>query len=228
MIVSIRTLVRAVAVAMAAMPSLSFAVPVHAGEAKPIIWTPERAGNAYRMKMGIKLPFHWTTSFGIDVGFDGASRQTESITASNAPANMMWGSFAMPDTHQFLLWHKAALSLNVNPALGSGNLGIVTGRAWNFGDNLIASVDDHYGMSYNGVSQDPPQWRTTKSVRVEVVPTGTAFIAQTHSSLHDPEFHTSLRAEQRLTSSLSVNTSVDDVFSENPRQSIGARFFRRW
>ena len=69
---------------------------------------------------------------------------------------------------------------------------------------------------------------TSKSVKLNIAPTGTTFGAGMTTASNDPVTHNTLSADQKLFGPLHVTTAVTDVGQPSESKSITAGFKLNW
>ena len=163
-------------------------------------------------------------------------------TSNDRGSAAAWASVGMPNL--------ASVDARVDPSNDQGKIGGKLSHALPVGKDLSVTLEDSYSMTENfnpaagvpatGASLAAPQPATaappgseqvfdsSKSVKFNVMPTGTTFGAGWTTASNDPVTHHTLSADQKLIGPLHVTTSVTDVGQPTESKSITAGFKLNW
>lgn len=145
-----------------------------------------------------------------------------------------WANVGIPNV--------GSLDARVDPTQDQGRVGATLGRKLPVSRDLAVtlqdtvSVNDTFGTPANTTPGLPvgsvpaPQrvWGNEKTVKFDVLPTGTTLAAGVTNLTNDPVTHNKLSAEQKLYGPLRVTTSVTDVGQTTAAKSITAGFKLNW
>ncbi len=162
-----------------------------------------------------------------------------SATANNAGSGVAWASIGLPNI--------ASVNARVDPANDQGKLGATIKRSIPVGSKLSVTLQNTYSVtetlsasatpSSNPLLMAPPPvtgttptqvWGNEKTVKVDVLSTGTSFGAGLASNNIDPVTHNKFSADQKLYGPLHVTTAVTDVGQSTSSKSISAGLKLRW
>jgi hypothetical protein len=139
----------------------------------------------------------------------------------------------------------ATVDARVDPVADQGKIAGTLKHALPVGKDLSVTLEDRYAVieNFNPVAPAPsvatlagpppataqPQvFDNSKSVKFNVLPTGTTLGAGWSSASNDPVTHNTLSAEQKLLGPLHVTTSVTDPGQQSENKSITAGFKFHW
>lgn len=192
------------------------------------------------------LPIDWDAKVGADLGLAGnnpVSYQPLAPLDAYSRRNgggAAWASIGLTDA--------ATVDARVDPTNDQGRLAGTLQHSMPVGSSLSLTLQNSLSVTETYGSQGPsapaglpmmtlPQDSGTapsqvfgneKTVKFNILPTGTTLSAGFASYSTDPVTHKSLTAEQKLLGPLSVSTSVTDVGEETVNKSISARFKLNW
>jgi|GEM_PF-2671647 len=192
--------------------------------------------NSYAVKVEKRLPTGWTARIGLDVATAGASKTAREIDSiaiaipqyrSDAKA---WSTLTIPTTG-WLFGGETTLRAQLDPVASSAAFSTITTKTHSLGSDISASLIGDLTLTETGIGslETVRTWETNRSVRFEYKPTGTALVARGQIVGSDTaEVNTYFSAEQRLTDTLNVTTSLGEIESDAPVLNIGARFTSSW
>jgi hypothetical protein len=155
-----------------------------------------------------------------------------------------WTSVGLPNF--------ASVDARVDPANDQGKIGGTLKHAVPVGKSLSVTLEDRYAMtetlspaapapaapSVSSLAAPPPVtappqgptqvFDNSKSVKLNIAPTGTTFGAGMTTASNDPVTHNTLSADQKLFGPLHVTTSVTDVGQPTVNKTISAGFKLNW
>jgi len=203
--------------------------------------------------VAVKRPLIDTADVAGNVGADlNLAAQPSSVYPPRAPlpgstgndrgSAAAWASVGLPNV--------ASVDARVDPTNDQGKIGGKLSHAVPVGKDLSVTLEDSYSMTENfspaagapasGASLAAPQPATAaaqraeqvfdsaKSVKFNVMLTGTTFGAGWTTASNDPVTHHTLSADQKLVGPLHVTTSVTDVGQPTENKSITAGFKLNW
>lgn len=218
--------------ALAAVGALAaLSSPAIAGDVRPLhVTVTSPADQTYSMSVETASPRWWIPSVGTSVEFETPappSPGTGPADAQSIPSGTVWGTLTVPESELPVSWNSAVLRLDVDPVGEASTLSVSASRTWTFGARLAASLTDTSTIRHDD-DATTPSWGTTTALRLDYKPSGTALVTENLRSLDDGDWHTNLRAEQKIAPGLSLSASLNDVLSENQSKTILASFSRRW
>lgn len=192
------------------------------------------------------LPTDWNAKVGADLGLAGNNPVSyqplaplDAYSRQNG-GGAAWASIGLTDA--------ATVDARVDPTNDQGRLAGTLQHSMPVGSSLSLTLQNSLSVTETYGSQGPsapaglpmmtlPQDAGTapsqvfgneKTVKFNVLPTGTTLSAGIASYSTDSITHKSLSAEQKLLGPLSVSTSVTDVGETTVNKSISARFKLNW
>jgi len=188
------------------------------------------------------LQTEWSNSVGADVGptstrsaFDHPLPTTRDNSASGAA----WASVGVPNF--------GSVDARVDPFNEQGKVGTTLKQSIPFGDRFAVTLQNTYsvteslGQPATGPTDMPLMALPTgsapassqvfgneRSVRFNILPTGTTLGAGLTSLSNDPITHNTFSAEQKLYGPLQVTTAVTDFGQTTSSKSISAGFKVHW
>jgi hypothetical protein len=187
------------------------------------------------------LQTEWSNSIGADLAAP-SQRAVDlplpSERNNGLPAGAAWASVGVPNL--------ASVDARVDPANEQGKLGTTLKHSIPFGNRFAVTVQNTYSMTESfsessgpadlplmtlpqpGVLAAPQVFGNEKSVKFNILPTGTTLGAGVATASNDPVTHNTLSAEQKLYGPLQVTTAVTDVGQTTTNKSITAGFKLNW
>ncbi|HZQ13506.1 MAG TPA: hypothetical protein VFB31_11925 [Pseudolabrys sp.] len=163
-------------------------------------------------------------------------------SATDAGSAAAWASVGVPNL--------AAVEARLDPTADRSKIGGKLSHSMPVGRDVAVTLEDSYSMTeiFNPAMAAAPTVSTlaaaappaaaapgpaqvfdnSKSVKFNVLPTGTTFGAGWTSASNDPVTHHTLSAEQKLFGPLRVTTSVTDAGQPTENKSITAGFKLDW
>ena len=160
-------------------------------------------------------------------------------TRGDTPSGAAWASLGVPNI--------GSVDARVDPAGEQGKIGTTLKQSIPFGGRFAVTLQDTYsvtemlGQPTAGPSDIPlmtlpsapagvtPQvFGNERSVRFNILPTGTTFGAGVATTSNDPVTHNTFSAEQKLYGPLQVTTAVTDFGQATSNKSITAGFKLHW
>lgn len=192
------------------------------------------------------LPIDWDAKVGADLGLAGNNPVSyQPLAPLDAPSRRdgggaAWASIGLTDA--------ATVDARVDPTNDQSRLAGTLQHSMPVGSSLSLTLQNSLSVTETFGGQGPtgpaglpmmtlPQdsggtasqvFGNQKTVKFNVLPTGTTLSADFASYSTDPVTHKSLSAEQKLLGPLSVTTSVTDVGETTVNKSISARFKLNW
>jgi hypothetical protein len=215
----------------------------------------ENSDGSVALTVGRKLATAWETKFGTDVHLAGPDSNvpSENLRRGAAPgqsSGALWGSIAMPVLRP-LGWDKTVIEARLDAAKDEGKLGATLSRS--LGENLSVTLQNAYSVTRPAASAPwhagtanspavlsaaPPAavldtnaeavWAASQTVRLNLLPSGTAISVGATSSTADDRWHNKLSVEQTLFGPLKVTTSVEDAGTASSNKRIVAGFKKTW
>ena len=192
----------------------------------------------------VKQPLQtdWSNSIGADLGpsRDGSAFDRPLPTTRNdSPSGSAWASVGVANI--------GSVDARIDPTNEQGKFGTTLKQSIPFGGRFAVTLQDTYsitetrGQSAAGPSDIPlmalpptsppltPQvFGNERSVKFNILPTGTTLGAGQTSASNDPVTHNTLSAEQKLYGPLQVTTAVTDFGQTTSGKSISAGFKLHW
>lgn len=140
-------------------------------------------------------------------------------------------SFAVPMLPWFSPWEAAFLDANLNPLGENADLTARLARSFSVFDGLTTTVEESHRFSRYGLFSAPEpvlSWETTRSIRLDVVPTGTALTAGGRQTSDNRHWVGSVGAEQALLGLLRLSVTFNDLGGEEVDTRVQAGFTTKW
>jgi hypothetical protein len=189
------------------------------------------------------LQTEWSNSLGADVGPSnsaGAFGQPLPTTRDSTPSGAAWASLGVPNI--------GSVDARVDPSGEQGKIGTTLKQSIPFGGRFAVTLQDTYsvtetlGQPSAGPSDIPlmrspsapvggatPQvFGNERSVKFNILPTGTTLGAGVVTTSNDPVTHNTVSAEQKLYGPLQVTTAVTDFGQATSNKSITAGSKLHW
>jgi hypothetical protein len=160
-------------------------------------------------------------------------------TRDDSPSGSAWASVGLANI--------GSMDARIDPTNEQGKFGTTLKQSIPFGARFAVSLHDTYsvtetrGQSMAGPNDIPlmalpaastpltPQvFGNERSVKFNILPTGTTLGAGQASASNDPVAHNTLSAEQKLYGPLQVTTAVTDFGQATSSKSISAGFKLHW
>jgi hypothetical protein len=149
----------------------------------------------------------------------------------------------------------ASVDARVEPINEQGKLGTNFKHSVPIGDKLSVTIQGNYSLAetYNQPSAEqasisglplrvaaapdpraqtapasPKAWGSDKSVKLDILSTGTTFSADIVTASNDPITHNTISADQKLLGPLHVTTAMSDIGQPVTNKSITAGFTLKW
>lgn len=195
------------------------------------------------LTMGRKWQTDWTAKVGVDLGVPGDPRM---VYDPNRPLPVTkeqqsgagWASVIAPPVESSLGTDKLSLDTKVDPTQQQGKLGTTLSHSVPLGEHYAVTLQNGYAVTRSMDSANsslpagaaPPSefWSTDRTVKLDVLSTGTSFAAGTTTSTSDNLVHRQFGAEQKLFGDVTVKGAVTDVGASNANKSITAGFKKNW
>ena len=192
----------------------------------------------------VKQPLQtdWSNAVGADRGPSrGGSAFDRALPTArdDSPAGSAWASVGVANV--------GSVDARIDPTNEQGKFGTTLKQSIPFGGRFAVTFQDTYsvtetrGQSAAGPSDIPlmalppastpltPQvFGNERSVKFNILPTGTTLGAGLASASNDPVTHNTLSAEQKLYGPLQVTTAVTDYGQATSSKSISAGFKLHW
>lgn len=193
----------------------------------------------------VKQPLPWDAKVGADLALasnpPADDRPVQPFApASNGNSGAAWASVGVTD--------YATVDARVDPTKDQGRVGGTLKHSMPVGDSYSLTLQHSTAVTESFRAQGPsapadlplmalPQdsgaapsqvWSNEKTVKFDVLGTGTSFAAGLASSSVDPVTHNKLSAEQKLFGNFNVTTAVTDVGQTGASKSISAGFKLNW
>ncbi|HEY6753919.1 MAG TPA: hypothetical protein VI077_04290 [Pseudolabrys sp.] len=186
------------------------------------------------------LPTEWSNSVGADLGpsrnpFDQPLRTTRDNSGSGAA----WASVGVANI--------GSVDARVDPYNEQGKVGTTLKHSIPFAGQFLVTLQNTYSVSETlgqptagpndlplmalppNASPMPSQvFGNEKTVKFNILPTGTTLGAGLASASNDPITHNTFSAEQKLYGPLQVTTAVTDFGQPTSNKSIAAGFKLHW
>jgi hypothetical protein len=188
------------------------------------------------------LPTEWSNSVGANVGpsnSGGAFGQPLPTTRESTPSGAAWASLGVSNI--------GSVDARIDPSAEQGKVGTTLKQSIPFGGRFAVTLQDTYsvtetlGQPSTGPSDIPlmtqpsapvgatPQvFGNERSVKFNILPTGTTLGAGVVTASNDPVTHNTISAEQKLYGPLQVTTAVTDFGQATSNKSITAGFKLHW
>jgi hypothetical protein len=188
------------------------------------------------------LPTEWSNSVGANVGpsnSGGAFGQPLPTTRDSTPSGAAWASLGVSNI--------GSVDARIDPSAEQGKVGTTLKQSIPFGGRFAVTLQDTYsvtetlGQPSTGPSDIPlmtppsapvgatPQvFGNERSVKFNILPTGTTLGAGVVTASNDPVTHNTISAEQKLYGPLQVTTAVTDFGQATSNKSITAGFKLHW
>jgi hypothetical protein len=188
------------------------------------------------------LPTEWSNSVGANVGpsnSGGAFGQPLPTTRESTPSGAAWASLGVSNI--------GSVDARIDPSAEQGKVGTTLKQSIPFGGRFAVTLQDTYsvtetlGQRSTGPSDIPlmtqpsapvgatPQvFGNERSVKFNILPTGTTLGAGVVTASNDPVTHNTISAEQKLYGPLQVTTAVTDFGQATSNKSITAGFKLHW
>jgi hypothetical protein len=192
----------------------------------------------------VKQPLQtdWSNSIGADLGPSrGGSAFDRPLptTRDDTPSGSAWASVGVANI--------GSVDARLDPTNDQGKFGTTLKHSIPFGGRFAVTLQDTYsvtetrGQPTAGPGDTPLMalppastplasqvYGNERSVKFNILPTGTTFGAGRTSASNDPVTHNTLSAEQKLYGPLQVTTAVTDVGQTTSGKSISAGFKLNW
>jgi hypothetical protein len=173
------------------------------------------------------LSSEWDANVGADLGL--APPADQAMPAQNdRSSGAAWASLGVPNL--------ASVDARVDPTNEQSRLGATFSRSIPVGRRLAVTLQDSYSVTeIYGMPSDVPDpaspshvFGNERTVKFDILPTGTSLAAGLISISSDPVTHNTLSADQQLLGPLHVTTAVTDIGQPTVNKSITAGFKLNW
>jgi hypothetical protein len=200
--------------------------------------------------VGTQLPTEFTTTdwsakVGVDVGVPGNPRMTYDPTRplpgsdpQQPGGSTGWASIGTPSIDTAVVSNKASLDAKLDPLQEQSRLGTRFNHSVPLGKDYTVSLENGYSVTRTMESGSAPIaaapgtpqefWTTDHTLKLDVLGTGTSFLAGTSVSTADNVTHQKVGAEQKLFGAVSVKTTISDFNTPTPNKSITAGWKKTW
>ena len=200
-----------------------------------------RDGSAsYSVKKELATPWdaRWDAKIGADLN---APPRPVSVYEPGGPlpgsmndraSTRVWANVAVPDL--------ATVEMRAEPAYDRSKIGTSVQRSVPIGSRFSVTLQndisftEHFAMAVPAtpglaIGAAPSQiWGNEKTVKLNILPTGTTLAAGTSSSSADPLTHNKFSAEQKIYGALNVTGAVTDIGQPTGSKSLTAGFKLDW
>jgi len=188
------------------------------------------------------LQTEWRNSVGANLGPSSprsAFDHPQPMTRDSTPSGSAWASLGVPNV--------GGVDALVDPSVEKGKVGTTFKQSIPFGGQLAVTLQSSYSvtatfaqpsggpgdiplMSFaSGPAGATPQvFGNERSVKFNILPTGTTLGAGMTTASNDPVTHNTFSAEQKFYGPLQVTTAVSDFGQASSSKSITAGFKLHW
>jgi hypothetical protein len=187
------------------------------------------------------LQTEWSNSLGADLAAPSQRAVDLPLPTernNGLPAGAAWASVGVPNL--------ASLDARVDPANEQGKLGTTLKHSVPFGGRFAVTLQDTYSVTEalnqpagpldlplmtlpsTGAPAQSQIFGNEKSVKFNILPTGTMVGAGVVTASNDPVTHNTFSADQKLYGPLHVTTTVTDVGQTTSNKSLTAGFKLNW
>ena len=185
--------------------------------------TTDGPGGLLALRMVARLRYDWEASVGTEFDDDRAAVSSAAWAGAadrgDVAPRLLWGSVQLPRAARFLGWGGARLTLQHDPARGTGRIGLYTDRRWSLSEDITVSLRDSVSLDYDDPAGASAQWRTEKAVSIDSLAVDGGIEAGAWWAMGDPATHLSLCAEGTI-GSFDLAIALDDVLSDDPKERI--------
>jgi hypothetical protein len=210
----------------------------------------DKADGTVDMTIGRRLPTEWDTKVGTDIKLvePGTRVPAENFlqrVPSENTSGTIWGNVTMPGLAP-AVWDKTQIEARLDAGHEQGKLGATLSRSVPIGNALSLSLQNSYSITQSLPESQPattmasategalpassatPAWTAGQTVRLNIVPSGTALSVGATTSNAAEQWHAKVSLEQTLLGPLKLQTSIEDVGGHDAKQSITAGFKHAW
>jgi hypothetical protein len=227
--------------ALATPPKQSLRVPGSSGTGYDVSRTQNLDGSSSIVVKQL-LPTEWSNSVGANVGpsnSGGAFGQPLPTTRDSAPSGAAWASLGVSNI--------GSVDARIDPSAEQGKVGTTLKQSIPFGGRFAVTLQDTYSVTETlgqpsadpsdiplmrspsaPVGATPQVFGNERSVKFNILPTGTTLGAGVVTASNDPVTHNTISAEQKLYGPLQVTTAVTDFGQATSNKSITAGFKLHW
>jgi len=139
-----------------------------------------------------------------------------------------WANVKVPDV--------ATVEMRAEPSLDGGKVGTSVQRSFPLGSRYSVTVQNDFSFTgtYPTLTGAPANaassqiWGSEKTLKFNILSTGTTLAAGTVNASNDPVTHNKLSVEQKIYGPLNVTGAVTDVGQTNSSKSLTAGFKFNW
>lgn len=194
-------------------------------------------GSASSVTYDARLPALVETKVGVDFGVTSppaVARLPESYLAApgNGNTGSAWANFAVPASPLGI--DQAALDARLNSADDTGKVGVALSRKVPINESLWLTLRNSYGVTSTLAAAEPApgistqNWETSRSLRVELPRSKTAFSAGEQLSTMDEKWLRKFSAEQNIYGPLSISGTIAEMPEGGLDKIVKAGFKKTW
>ncbi|WP_425336155.1 hypothetical protein [Sinorhizobium numidicum] len=188
-----------------------------------LIWAPSKTGtNAYKLRVGMRLPWRWDTSAGAELSM--GAGPAGKINPPDAPVRL-WGSFSRKSGRRAVT-RSSQISMDFNALSGAGGVGAGTARTWIVTPTLDAEVHRSIALQCNAYENNCSKPSLTQTARLTSPATRTALVAQGQLSSDGISGLSRIGVEQEF-GNLHLGAAVAEPLLA-PRSIFELRYSLKW
>jgi hypothetical protein len=185
-----------------------------------------------------RLPALVETKVGVDFGVASSPAiapppETYLGTPGNGNTGAAWANFAVPASPLGI--DQAALNARVNSADDTGKVGVALSRKVSINESLWLTLRNSYGVTSNLAAAEPAagaasaqNWETSRSLRIELPRSKTAFSAGEDLSTMDEKWLRRFSAEQNIYGPLNITGTIAETPEGGLDKIVKAGFKKTW
>jgi len=182
----------------------------------------------------------WDAKLGADLRLAASAYGPDRLTTPMAQdSGTAWASLGLPNV--------ASVDARVDPTADQGKLATTFKRSIPVGRVVAVTLQDSYSVTQTvgapaaapsvlplmtapqpTAAPTPQIWGNQKTIKLDVLSTGTTFGAGVNTASNDPVTHNSLSADQKLYGPLHVTTAFNDIGEVSASKSITAALKLDW
>lgn len=191
----------------------------------PLVFTPSKIDrNAYKVRMGVKLPTTLDTSVGADVSV--LASEDGRIRPKGMPVKI-WGALGARSGQGSGSVRNREISAQFNTVTGQSNVAVSNSRTWIVTPGLDFESHRALQLSCNSYEKHCSSFSASQSARASLAQTGTAFVAQATVSGMHADIGGRIGIEQTVSEHLNLGLALDNPMSA-PVGSVTARYALNW
>ncbi|WP_085031975.1 hypothetical protein [Ensifer aridi] len=194
-----------------------------AADNDPLIWAPSKTGpNAYKLRLGVRLPGRWDTSAGADLSMGAAP--SGKLNPPDAPVRL-WGALSQKSGRRAAA-RISQITMDFSALTGTGSVGAGTARTWIVTPTLDAEVHRSIALQCNAYENHCRKPKLTQTAKLASPASRTALVAQGQFSSDGVRGLTRVGIEQKF-GNLHLGAAVADPLLA-PRSIFDIRYSLRW